>query len=114
MLEGIVTVILSAITAALGFMIVRWLSSVDQKLHELDETNKILSDELNKLRADIVDKKEFLDEIKDIHKTIEAYGYRINAIENKMGTIYAQYERLAKIIGAYAKKMVHENDRNKH
>lgn len=114
MLEGIVTVILSAITAALGFMIVRWLSSVDQKLHELDETNKILSDELNKLRVDIVDKKEFFDEIKDIHKTNESYGYRISAIENKMGTIYAHYERLAKIIGAYAKKMVRENDTNKH
>ena len=114
MLEGIVTVILSAITAALGFMIVRWLSSVDQKLHELDETNKILSNELNKLRVDIVDKKEFLDEIKDIHKTNESYGYRINAIENKMGTIYAHYERLDQFISAYAKKMVHENDRNKH
>ena len=114
MLEGIVTVILSAITAALGFMIVRWLSSVDQKLHELDETNKILSDELNKLRVDIVDKKEFFDEIKDIHKTNESYGYRINAIETRMNTIYAHYERLAKIIGAYARKMVHENDRNKH
>lgn len=114
MLEGIVTVILSAITAALGFMIVRWLSSVDQKLHELDETNKILSDELNKLRVDIVDKKEFFDEIKDIHKTNESYGYRINAIENKTNTLYTHYERLVKIIGAYARKMVHENDRNKH
>lgn len=114
MLEGIVTVILSAITAALGFMIVRWLSSVDRKLHELDETNKILSDELNNLRADIVDKKEFFDEIKDIHKTNESYGYRINAIESKMDTLYRHYERLVKIIGAYARKMVHENDRNKH
>ena len=114
MLEGIVTVILSAITAALGFMIVRWLSSVDRKLHELDETNKILSNELNKLRVDIVDKKEFFDEIKDIHKTNESYGYRINAIENKMNTLYTDYERLVKVIGAYARKMVHENDRNKH
>ena len=114
MLEGIVTVILSAITAALGFMIVRWLSSVDQKLHDLDETNKILSDELNKLRVDIVDKKEFFDEIKDIHKTNESYGYRINAIENKMGTLYTHYERLVKIIDAYARKMVRENDKTKH
>lgn len=114
MLEGIVTVILSAITAALGFMIVRWLSSVDQKLHDLDETNKILSDELNKLRVDIVDKKEFFDEIKDIHKTNSSYGRRIDAIENKMDTLYTHYERLVKIIGAYARKMVHENDRNKH
>ena len=114
MLEGIVTVILSAITAALGFMIVRWLSSVDQKLHELDETNKILSDELNKLRVDIVDKKEFFDEIKDIHKTNESYGYRINAIESKMDTLYRHYERLVKVIGAYARKMVNENDKTKH
>lgn len=114
MLEGIVTVILSAITAALGFMIVRWLSSVDRKLHELDETNKILSDELNKLRVDIVDKKEFFDEIKDIHKTNESYGYRINAIERRMDTLYRHYERLVKVIGTYARKMVHENDRNKH
>ena len=114
MLEGIVTVILSAITAALGFMIVRWLSSVDQKLHELDETNKILSDELNKLRVDIVDKKEFLDEIKDIHKTNESYGYRINAIESKMDTLYRHYERLVKVIDVYARKMVNENDKTKH
>lgn len=114
MLEGIVTVILSAITAALGFMIVRWLSSVDQKLHELDETNKILSDELNKLRVNIVDKKEFFDEIKDIHKTNDSYGCRINAIESRMDTLYRHYERLVKVIGAHARKMVHENDRNKH
>lgn len=114
MLEGIVTVILSAITAALGFMIVRWLSSVDQKLHELDETNKILSNELNKLRVDIIDKKEFFNEIKDIHKINESYGYRINAIESKMDTLYRHYERLVKVIGTYARKMVHENDRNKH
>ena len=114
MLEGIVTVILSAITAALGFMIVRWLSSVDRKLHELDKTNKILSDELNKLRADIIGRKEFFNEIKDIHKTNESYGYHINAIENKMNTLYTNYERLVKVIGAYARKMVNENDKTKH
>ena len=98
----------------MGFLLVRWLSSVDQQPHELDETNKILSNELNKLRVDIIDKKEFFDEIKDIHKTNDSYGCRINAIENKMDTLYTHYERLVKIIGAYARKMVHENDRNKH
>mgnify|MGYP003469425976 CR=1 FL=1 len=94
-------------------MIVRWLSSVDRKLHELDETNKILSDELNKLRVDIVDKKEFLDEIKDIHKTNESYGYRINAIENRISTISTDYNRLTKFISAYARKMVCRNDKTK-
>ena len=113
MLEGIVTVILSAITAALGFMIVRWLSSVDQKLHELDETNKILSDELNKLCADVVRRREFFEEIKEIHSSTDSHGRRIDAIENKIFTIDTHYNTLVKVIGAYAKKMVHENDRNK-
>lgn len=110
MLEGIVTVILSAITAALGFMIVRWLGSVDQKLHELDETNRILSNELQKLRNDIVERKVFFDEIRDIHKYNEACGHRIDEIENKILTITAHCNSLTKIIRAYAKKMVKEND----
>ena len=114
MLEGIVTVILSAITAALGFMIVRWLSSVDRKLHELDETNKILSDELNKLRVDIIGKKEFFNEIKDIHKNNEACGRRIDAIENRLVTINTDYNRLIKFISAYARKMVNRNDKTKY
>ena len=114
MLEGIVTVILSAITAALGFMIVRWLSSVDRKLHELDETNRILSDELNKLRVDIVGKKEFFDEIKDIHKTNEAYERRIDTIENRIFNIITDYNKLTKFISTYARKMVHENDKTKY
>lgn len=114
MLEGIVTVILSAITAALGFMIVRWLSSVDQKLHELDETNKILSDELNKLRADIVGRKEFFNEIRDMHKTNEAYGRRIDTIENRIFNIITDYNKLTKNISAYARKMVNRNDKTKN
>ena len=114
MLEGIVTVILSAITAALGFMIVRWLSSVDQKLHELDETNKILSDELNKLRADIVGRKEFFNEIRDMHKTNEAYGRRIDTIENRIFNIVTDYNKLTEFISAYARKMVNRNDKTKN
>lgn len=114
MLEGIVTVILSAITAALGFMIVRWLSSVDQKLHELDETNKILSDELNKLRADIIGRKEFFNEIRDIHKSNEAYGRRIDTIENRIFNIITDYNKLTEFISAYARKMVNRNDKTKN
>ena len=114
MLEGIVTVILSAITAALGFMIVRWLSSVDRKLHELDETNKILSDELNKLRVDIIGRKEFFNEIRDIHKTNEACERRIDTIENRIFNIITDYNKLTKFISTYARKMVHENDKTKY
>lgn len=113
MLEGIVTVILSAITAALGFMIVRWLTSVDRQLHELDKTNKILSDKLNKLRADIIGRKEFFDEIKDIRKSNEAHERRISAIENKISAITTDHNKITNFISAYVRKMVQKNDKTK-
>lgn len=112
MLEGIVTVILSAITAALGFMIVRWLSSVDQKLHDLEEANKNFSEELNKLQNEFISKEEFINEIKDVHRTNESYGYRIDRIDTRLHTVEKQHNVLSRLISTSVKNMVHKNDKN--
>ena len=62
----------------------------------------------------MIGRKEFFNEIRDIHKTNQAYERRIDTIENRIYNIITDYNKLTKFISAYARKMVNRNDKTKY
>lgn len=74
MLEGVVTIILSAIMTALGFLVVRWLTSVDQKLQELEEGMREAKDQCKSAYSDFVSRGDFAAAMKNSMQPIVVEG----------------------------------------
>ena len=80
MLESIVTVLVSALMASLSFMVVKWLNSVDDQLHNLEKAYRKIKEEIADVRNQTVRTSEFL---KVIHKFEQAVNKKMSGLPVK-------------------------------
>lgn len=98
MLEGVVTIILSAIMTALGFLVVRWLTSVDQKLQELEEGMREAKDQCKSAYSDFVSRGDFAAAMKEFHATDSSRRMSIDRLDRDISDLARQNRLLNHLI----------------
>ena len=98
MLEGIVTVVLSAIMTALGFLVVRWLTSVDQKLQALEDDIRATKDECRSVYADVVRQADFMSTVKELRTADNNRRMAIDRLDRDISDIVRQNRSLSQVI----------------
>lgn len=95
MLESIVTVLVSALMASLSFMVVKWLNSVDDQLHNLEKAYRKIKEEIADVRNQTVRTSEFLKVIHKFEQADQARLNSINRIDTDLRALTAQVRGLA-------------------